>query len=163
MEDKNYISKREAAKKGYAKNNEGIFYKKNVLEKYYDSGYLYIRNSKFSDEDRMLAGQMLARDYYLGHLNTMQSVKLVALNIRTTGESDREDVLFYKERYLSAVKAIPYEFWPYVRKVCIEDEELVAEEDIPYKSLKSKNCVYHQKMLLSLGLERLIKFYLQKK
>lgn len=162
MQDEEYISKEEADKKGYVKRAAGGYYKKSVLEKYCENGYLNLPGSQFSDEDRKLAGEMLAKDYYLGRYNNLQSVKLFLINIGTTGEVDRESAIFHQERYISAMKSIPYEFWKVVRKVCIEDEELICEKKKLRRTLAGKNSVYLQKMLLILGLERLIKFYLQK-
>ena len=76
--------------------------------------------------------------------------------------SEREDALIYKERYLSAIKSIPAEFWPKVRIVCIEDEELKIDKNIIPQSLLGKQMMYCLKTFLALGLERLVKFYLQK-
>ena len=162
MQEKDYINKKEALKRGYIRRTEGGYYKKSVLEKYFDGGYLKLSDSNFSAEDRKKVGEQLAKDFYLGNYHNLQSVKLFADNIRSTGSYSREEALFYKERYLNAIRAIPAEFWPAVRCVCIEDKELFSRPEIPKNSLLHKNNIYHQKMLLCLGLERFIKFYLQK-
>src|SRR5574344_1086366 len=158
MQNKEFINKNEALKKGYIKRNDGIYYKKSVLEKYYEGGYLELENSQFSAEDRLKVGKMLAKDYYLGNYNTLQSVKLNKTNIRTTGEYCREQALFYQQRYLSAIKNVPIEFWLAVRRVCIEDEELSGNLKVSSQSLLGKNLIFYQKKLLVLGLERLIKY-----
>ena len=60
------------------------------------------------------------------------------------------------------MKSIPHEFWEVVRVVCIENKEISSDNEIPIRTLLSKNNIYHKKVLLSLGLERLVKFYLKK-
>ncbi len=156
------ISEATAKKRGYVLNENGIWRKKTALEKYYDEGYLELEGSPFTAKQRKTAGEILARDYYLGNYNNLQSVKIYRLNIRTTGNAGKERALYYKERYLRAVKNIPYEFWPTVYKVCIEDIKIDKFEEKNDNSLKSKNKNYCLKVFLCLGLERLLKYYLQK-
>lgn len=140
----------------------GIVRKKTVLEKYYEEGCLELLGSPFTAEQRKKAGEILSRDYYLGNYDKLQSIKLADLHIKTTGNIGRERALYYKERYLKAVKSIPYEFWPTVYKVCIEDVKIDVEKEKNYFSLGVKNKKYCLKVFLCLGLERLLKFYLQK-
>lgn len=160
--EESYISKKEAKKRGYVKRAEGGYYKKSVLERYFDDGYLHLSNSPYSDEDRMRAGMRLAKDYYLGNYDTLQSKRWYLIKICSSGESNRDRALYYNERYINASKSIPFEFWHVVRQVCIEDKEPEIDRFIKPKSLLSKQNSYHQKMLLSLGLERLIEYYSQK-
>ena len=128
-------------------------------EKYLENGDLELQNSPFSAEDRKRAGEHLAKDFYLGNYNKLQSVSLLKI---ASGNNGRDDALIYKEAYLNAIKRIPNEFWPAVRIVCIEDKELKADKNIIPHSLRSKQIVFHLKSLLVLGLERLVKYYLQK-
>lgn len=159
---KKIIEKDEVLRKYYTKNNDGVYCRKTVLERYYDKGYLDLPGSSFSAEDRKRVGERLASDYYLARENTLKSIDLSSVNIPTTGNSSRENAMFYRNRYLKAVQSIPHEFWPSVRQVCIEDKKLLSELPIDKKTLLNKNNSYHQKMLLNLGLERLISFYLKK-
>lgn len=101
----------------------------------------------------------MAKDFYLGNYNNLQSVPLLRISGSTGG---RDNALVYKERYIAAMKSLPQEFWPVVRIVCIEDKELKVDKNIISQSLLGKQIVYHLKMLLVLGLERLVKYYLQK-
>lgn len=133
-----------------------------VLEKYYKKGYLDLPCSCYSASDRKKVGEMLALDYYLGLPQHLKSIDFRMVNIPTTAEIIKETTLFYRERYLAAMKSVPREFWPAVRRVCLEDKKLVCDEVVDKKSLKNKNNSYYQKMLLNLGLERLIDFYLKK-
>lgn len=154
--------KGEVLRKGYVRNNDGVVCHKTVLERYFDRGYLDLPSSCYSAEDRKRVGEMLARDYFLGMPKHLKSIDLSDVNIPTTGDSVSETVMFYHDRYLRAMQAVPYEFWSAVRRVCIDDKKLICDEVVDKKSLKNKNCSYHQKMLLNMGLERLIEFYLKK-
>ncbi|MBR3661777.1 MAG: hypothetical protein IKN67_00675 [Alphaproteobacteria bacterium] len=157
-----YLNKKGLLRRGYSLRSDGILYKKSVLEKYYDEGYLNLPESPFSDEDRFRAGQRIAFDYYMANKQGVKSSMCHETNIATTGSVGIDVELYYKERYLRAIKSVPEEFWGVVRSVCIEDKELKVSDKYPIGTLLNKNNKYHQKMLLCLGLERLAKFYLQK-
>lgn len=156
-----YINKKELKKRGYTKNKDGIYYKKSVLEKYYDLGYLSLFEDKFNADDRLLAGKRIAFDWYMANRSNLQSVKQFVVNIRTTGDSGKESQLFYKERYIRAIRAIPKEFWAPIRFVCIEDNE-ISDKKSPKGSVIYKHNVYCLKVLLCLGLDRLCTYYSQK-
>ena len=160
MEDE-YINNKTREKRGFSKNRDGVYYKKSVLEKYYDLGYLSLFENKFSADDRLLAGKRIAFDYYMANRSNLQSVKQYIVNIRTTGESGKESQLFYKERYLRAIKAIPREFWVPIRFVCVDDNELKDNKN-PKSSVIYKHNVYCLKALLCMGLDRLCEYYLKK-
>ena len=98
--EEEYINKKELERRGFSRNSDGVYYKKSVLEKYYDLGYLSLFENKFSADDRLSAGKRIAFDYYKANRNSLQSVKQYIVNIRSTGESGKESQLFYKERYL---------------------------------------------------------------
>lgn len=159
MIDEEYISKEEALKKGYRRRRGKGLYKPSVLEKYYENGVLELCGSPFSAADRKRAGEQLVKDFYLGNYNNLQSLSLIRTGTCTGG---RDEALIYQERYIKAMQSVPEEFWPVVRYVCIEDKELKADKNIIPHSLLSKQVVYHLKSLLVLGLERLVKYYLQK-
>ena len=156
------MSEINARKRGYILDKSGIWRKKTVLEKYLERGYLELKGSPFSAEQRKRAGEILARDYYLGNYDKGQSGKLLYFRIRTTGDIGNDRAMYYKERYLKAIKNIPYEFWPTVYKVCIEDIEIDKFEEKNDNTLRGKNNNYCLKAFLCLGLERLLKLYLQK-
>lgn len=136
--------------------------KKTVLQRYFEEGYLELPDSQFTAEDRRTAGESLAQDYYLGNYNSMQTARWRDVAIASTGEYTRELALYFKERYLRAIKTIPAEFWPTVRRVCIDDLPVASDKYRPIQSILHKHEIYHQKMLLNLGLERLIYFYFKK-
>ena len=162
MTEEVYVNKKQLKNQGFSKNEKGIYYKKTILEKYYDLGYLSLFEEKFGAADRLLAGQRIAFDYYMANRCSLQSVKQFVTNIRTTGDSGRESQLYYKERYFRAIRVIPKEFWPTVRFVCIEDNEITDNKN-PKGSLGYKHNVYCMKVFLCLGLDRLSEFYSQKK
>lgn len=167
LEDKYMIKKNtkkgEVLKKRYAKNSNVIIGRKTVLDSYYERGYLDLPSSCYSSEDRKKVGEMLAKDYYFGLPQNLKSIDFSSVNIPTTGEIMSESRQFYRERYLRAMQSVPHEFWPSVRRVCLEDKKLICDELVDKNSLRNKNNSYHQKMLLNLGLERLIGFYLKRK
>ena len=161
MTENEYINKNELKKRGYTKNKEGIYYKKSVLEKYYDLGYLSLFEDKFSADDRLLAGKRIAFDWYMANRSNLQSVKQFVVNIRTTGDSGKETQLYHKERYIKAIRTLPKEFWGPIRFVCIEDNE-ISDNKNPKGSALYKHNVYCLKVLLCLGLDRLCTYYSQK-
>ena len=156
------ISDANAKRRGYILDKNGIWRKKTVLERYFERGYLDLEGSPFTAEQRKHAGEILARDYYLGNYDKIRSVNLLHFRIKTTGNIGNERSMYYKERYLKAIKSIPYEFWPAVYKVCIEDIGIDEFEEKYDNTLRGKNKNYCLKVFLCLGLERLLKFYLQK-
>ena len=99
-----------AKKRGYVLDKNGIWRQKTVLERYLEKGYLDLEGSPFTAEQRKHAGEILARDYYLGSYEKMRSVNLLHFHIRTTGNVGNDRAMYYKERYLQAVKNIPYEY-----------------------------------------------------
>ncbi|MCQ2734686.1 MAG: DUF6456 domain-containing protein [Alphaproteobacteria bacterium] len=162
MKIKYVIDKAEAKRKGYHKNSRGTYINKSVLDKYYEQGYLDLSGSEYCAEDRKQAGERLAHDYYLSHYNSLKSPILAVNIIPTTGESGMDVAMFFRERYINALRHVPYEFWPVVRLVCIEDKELKGDDECEKKTLRSKNSIFYKKMLLNLGLDRLFKFYSKK-
>ena len=136
--------------------------KKTTLQRYFEEGYLEMPGSRFTAEDRRTVGDLLAQDYYLGNYDSMQTSRWRIVAISSYGDYTREQALYFKERYMRAIKTIPAEFWPVVRRVCIEDLPVTSDKYHPVQSVMHKHEIYHQKMLLNLGLERLIQFYFKK-
>ena len=116
---KKSMSEETAKRRGYVLDENGYWRKKMVLEKYFDEGYLELSGSVFSAAQRKKAGEILARDYYLGNYHSLQSVKISSVHIKTTGSQGFESSLYYKERYLKAMKYVPYEFWNIIFRVCM--------------------------------------------
>ena len=159
---KKTMSETTAKRRGYVLDESGIWRKKSVLEKYYEEGYLNLPNSLFSAEQRKSAGELLLHDYYLGNYYRLRSIQITDIRHKSVGNSGIEMSMFYKERYLEAMKCVPYEFWNIVFKVCIEDSTLNNEKEKYDASLHKKYNVYYRKMLLCHGLDRLVNFYAKK-
>ena len=63
-------------------------------------------------------------------------------------------------RYVEAIKSIPAEFWPMVRKICVEENELQAPLSM---SERQKTYFYYLcRIDLCRGLDRLTEHYNQK-
>lgn len=159
---KNVLQSERLKRRGYELNDEGTLVKKTILAKYYEKGYLDMIPSMYSAEDRKKVGELLALDYYLGMYEGVKTLKFERICAGFQYLGGQEDVLFHRQRYLAAIQSIPEEFWPAVRQVCIEDKELTGDTFAPSAKLIHKSNIYHKKMLLNLGLERLIGFYLKK-
>lgn len=159
---KKTMSETTAKRRGYVLDKNGMWRKKSVLEKYYEEGYLNLPNSPFSAEQRKEAGELLLHDYHLGNYYRLKGLQINNIRIKSTGNAGIEMSMFYKERYLRAMKYVPYEFWNIVFKVCIEDCTLNNEKEKYDTSLQKKYNVYYRKMLLCHGLDRLINFYAKK-
>lgn len=162
MKHKKSLSGINKQQKNNKKETGRTYLHKTVLDKYYEGGYLDNANSKYDAEDRKNAGLMLAYDFYMAHYNNLKSPILDSEIIPTTGITGQDAALYFQSRYINAVKSVPREFWPSVRKVCIEDKELIGELEGDRQSLRNKNSVYYQKMLLNHGLDRLFEFYTKK-
>lgn len=131
-------------------------YKSTVLEKYLTLGYLDLGNRMISAIDRLSAGKRLCVDFHVGKVSNTGVVDIA--KIRVDGGASSEETartLFHRDRYEKAMKSIPAEFWPMVRRVSIENEPLAASGS----KLDVKRNLYAQRLDLCRGLDRLVKFY----
>ena len=119
-----YTTKEDAVNKGLCKKNN-VIYRKTVLERWYDKGWLELPNSKYSSDERLYFGMKLAHDYYLISKSNLHSGFIentrVDIGIKTNGFYQCDAV----SRYSKAIKTIPAEFWPIVRQICVDDCEPV--------------------------------------
>ena len=67
-----YTTKQDVINKGFTKKNN-IIYKKSVLERWYDKGWLELENSKYSADERLRCGMKLAFDYYMVNKENLHS------------------------------------------------------------------------------------------
>ena len=132
-----------------------------VLQRYYQAGWLDFGNKRYTGEDRLNVGERLARDYYLSHFSDVKSLDLTQ-EVRG-GVFLLDNVLDSRHRYNQAMRAIPHEFWPLIRKVCIEDEELFDNDNFQESKRQKLYASYLAKVDLSRGLDRLIEHYLHHK
>ena len=151
-----YIDKKECIRRGYVR-LEKYYYKMTALEKYLKKGWLAYGNKKYSGQDRYNAGMKLFLDYKLGGFESELSSAMGKIKVDCGGSHIPEDMLDIRQRYLAAIRGVPEEFWPAVRRVCIEDGELNAG-DCPSERRRLE-ITYSLKHDLCRGLDRLIEFY----
>jgi len=155
-----YTSKQDAINKGLAK-KKGVIYKKSLLEIWYAKDWLDLPNSKYSSEDRLNSGMKLAADYHIMNRENLHS----SYTINTKVDGAKFTPGFHcaneaESRYLQAIQSIPSEFWPMVRKICIEENELQAPLSM---SERQKTYFYYLcRIDLCRGLDRLADYYNQK-
>ena len=151
-----YTNKQKLEAQGFIKTPRGI-YKLTVLEQIYRKGRLEYGQDTFGSQDRLRAGEKLASDYEKSHLNTINSYwrneKI------DNGNSNRfdTDINYIRSRYLTAVRAIPHEFWPAVRKICIENK--IPDFDNILSSRRKTEALFLWYCDLCRGLDRLIEHY----
>ena len=155
-----YTSKQKVIENGFTKKN-GIIYKKSLLEIWYAKSWLELPNSKFTAEDRLNSGAFLAADYYAMNSANLHSGYILNTKIDGgRGESASVIKSRMQNSYMKAVKAIPSEFWPIVRKICIEEQEPIPSM---FMSERQKAYFYYLARIdLCRGLDRLAEYYNQK-
>ena len=149
-----------AVNKGLVK-KKGVIYKKSLLEIWYAKDWLYMPNSKYSAEDRLNSGMKLSEDYHIMNRENLHSGYI--LNTKVDGTKNNKGLHIKSEaqnKYLQAIKSIPTEFWPMVRKICIEENDLQGP---PSMSERQKTYFYYLcRIDLCRGLDRLTDYYNQK-
>lgn len=156
----NYVSKKDCQNKGFIKTGK-VLYKMNVLERYLKKGWLRFGSNKYTDEERFRAAMKFYSDFRKGHILGVTSSSWGLEKIDGRNTNSKEDFFDIRNRYFSALKSIPPEFWEVVRKVCIEDMDLEIES---CSSARRKlEMSFALKRDLCRGLDRLIKFYLSYK
>lgn len=136
-----------------------------VLDKYLSGGYLNLAGSIFSAKERYKAGSRLALEYYLGYSGALKSHNCIGVNncktnLNMSAFTFNERAVYYRTLFTAAKKSVPIEFWLPVFEVCIKDNMLVGRYNADQKLL-NKHDVYCQKILLCMGLDRLIRHYLR--
>lgn len=135
-------------------------YKQSTLERYAAAGWLDYGRQNYTAIDRVSAGNRLYTDFYLGGLIRVGAVDMRRIRVDGSGalsQSGQDGRLWHQNCYNKAVAAVPAEFWPVVRRVCIEDLPIEA-----FGSVKNvKRVLYASRVDLCRGLDRLIDFYLR--
>lgn len=132
-----------------------------VLDVYGKIGYLNYGNKRYTADDRIRVGKRLHDDYYMA-THGIQAIDYAKERVDvsvTNHESDK--VLEAKEKFARAMKSMPLEFRRIVFRVCCEDKR-IAEEKLT-TAWKRRVYLITQAQLLSLGLDRLVKYYLKSK
>lgn len=133
-----------------------------VLERYYENGWLdYWACGKYTPAARCSYGLLLYHDYYAGNFEPMQATD--CSKIRVDGgrwQKLSEKALYHQHRYMAAFSAVPKEFRPIVRLVCIENKPVAAgvnQDDVTAR--RQAELIFSAKLDLCRGLDRLIDFY----
>lgn len=153
-----YVSKADCEKEGYVRTKQGIC-RLSTLERLYRKGRLDYGNKKFGAQDRLRAGERLAADYEKAHFNVVSSSwSREKVDCSGGGNGFVTDI---RSNYLTAIRHIPYEFWPAVRRACIENVLPEAEGSVSARRRQEENYVWYCD--LCRGLDRLIEYYQNRK
>lgn len=154
-----YTTKQDVIDKGLVKKNNQIF-KMSILEIWYKKGYLDIENSKYSADERLKHGLRLALDYMIINRANIHSGYIQNSKIDGNSKSQSVSLLNAMSRYNRAIKAVPSEFWSIVRRICIEDADLIFPKNISER--QKAYILYLSRIDLCRGLDRIIDLYTKK-
>lgn len=122
-----YITPAEAKRKGLIK-KDGVYYKRTVLEKYSDMGWLDFGSKFYSNEDRLTVGLRFAQDFHYSGFENSGVVDLSKEKVDCSGRSDLSNaVLDARNRYNKALLAIPANVVDIITRVCCLDLEIKVE------------------------------------
>ncbi len=152
----NYISKQDAINKGFGRKS-GRIYKFSVLETWYNKGYLDYNASKYSAQERLEYGLKLALDFQIINRANLRSGHIKNSKIDKTDYTQSVELLDVMQRYNNVIRSIPSEFWPIVRKICIEDTDLVFPKNVSDR--QNHYFSYLSRIDLCRGLDRIIDAY----
>ena len=134
-----------------------------VLYRYANAGWLDMGDKRYSTEDRVRVAERLYKDFRLSQFSDCKAVVIGSIKPEICGDFTLLDnVLDARTRYQQAMLSIPHEFWPSVRKVCIENQELFDNDNGESKRQQAYR-TYAAKVDLCRGLDRLIEHYLRRK
>lgn len=151
-----YVNREYLEAEGFVKMGRSV-YKMNTLERYATVGYLNFGAKRYTAIDRVGAGKRLYRDFYLSGVQSVGAVDMSKIRVDGMGsieESSRR--LHHLDCYQKAMAVVPSEFWPVVRRVCLEDKPLKAQGT----KLDIKRQLYALRVDLCRGLDRLCDFYM---
>ena len=159
MSTPKYTTKQDVIAKGIIKKND-VFYKRTLLEIWYDKGWLELKHSPYGEDDRLRFGLKFAQDYNFLRRSQIATTTLKNDKIDTKNRIEDKHFLDVLDRYRKAVRSIPREFWPVVRQICLEERQL----EIPaFLSDRQKAYFYFlYRTDLCRGLDRVISSYTSK-
>lgn len=159
MSKKKYTSKQDVISKGIVKKN-GVFYKQTLLEFWYSKGWLESKNSCYGSDDRLRFGLKLMRDYHYILKSHIATTSLENTKVDISLKVQDDNVLDAINRYRRVLRSIPKEFWPIVRRICLEEKEPEFPSGI---SIRHKSYFYFlYRIDLCRGLDRVIDAYTNK-
>jgi predicted transcriptional regulator len=152
-----YIDKADCERRGLERTADGKYYKRNTLERYEAKGYL--DGGKYDSQQLLAAGMRLSADFYKARIIDLSANDLTRIRVDSSRRGmENEFVVSAQQRFNQACRAVPYEFWGVVSRVCCDDQDLIGEIDN-----SSKRQRQYQKgailLLLKMGLARLVEHY----
>ncbi len=151
-----YTTKEDCIKKGISKKN-GKFYKKSLLEVWYDRGWLELENSLYGAETRLLYGLKFMLDYHIVARQKLRSQPGSSDRVDSSIPPESEPYLDALDRYQKAIRNIPAEFWPLVRKICLEE---IEPQPSPELSERQRSYFFYIcRYDLCRGLDRVVTVY----
>ncbi len=131
-----------------------------VLEKYLAKGWLNLGRTEYSGRDRLWAGNRLADVYARCAFPEAKALDLQKpfVDVSGGGGASLERILDARAEYGAAMRSVYRDYWPAVRKICIEDEELIIQNPEEKQKLKALFS-FNTKVDLCRGLDELIDFY----
>ena len=151
-----YTNKQDVIAKGIIKKGKS-YYKQTLLEIWYAKGWLDLKNSRYGADDRLRFGLKFMNDYHIVSRSNLHSAYIFNNKIDLSAKIESGGLLDAQNRYRQAVRAIPAEFWPVVRQICLDEKEPVAPSDM---SERQKTYFYFLcRTDLCRGLDRIIDAY----
>lgn len=139
--------------------NKPRIFKECTLMRYAAAGYLDWNSQKVSALERVSAGVLLYQDAVLGGVVRSRVVDPSRIRVDGGGSGEQSEFcVHHLDLYNKAMSAVPSEFWPVVRKVCVDDEPIEATGT----RLDVKRKFYAARIDLCRGLDRLAEFYFKK-
>ena len=154
-----YISKQDVINKGIVK-KAGRIQKLSILEIWHSKGYLEFEQSKYSADERLEYGLRLALDYQIINRANLHSGYVQNTRIDKIYQTKSIALLDAMSRYNKAIKSVPAEFWPVVRRVCIEDNDIIFPKN--FSERQKTYLSYLSRIDLCRGLDRVIGAYTKK-
>ena len=151
-----YTNKQKLESQGFIRTEHGI-YKLTALEQIYRKGCLEYGKNSYGGQDRLRAGEKLASDYEKSHFSSVNSGWLYDKIDTSHYNLYDSETNYIRSRYLTAVRAIPREFWPAVRLICIDNK--IPDFEKETSSRKRTQYRYLWYCDLCRGLDRLIEHY----
>lgn len=132
-----------------------------VLEQYYIRGVLDLKaKDSYTALARLSAGKLFAKDEYLARISNLKSTDPANIRVDGSGGGELSDkALFHRDRYNKALRAVPKEFLAVLRRVCVEDLPIAANDNEDLPARRKAEMSFSMKIDLVRGLDRLIDFY----
>lgn len=127
--------------------------KVDALQRYYNIHWLEFETKRWRAEDRLRAATLLRNDFYLSGFE-LKTIDPSKPRVDCQGfKQPSERRIEAENRFRSAIKIVPVDFWPMVRLVCLENKIFIG----------SKYERHTARADLCRGLDYLCDFYTRKK